>query len=102
MLCGHSFVTHSDTETVVHAWEEWGDDFLTELRGMFAFALLDLRERYAPAPLLLLARDRLGIKPLYCTPTPEGFTFASEVRVLLASGVVRICMSGDWWCHYIV
>src|SRR6266436_5863736 len=68
-LCGHRFATQSDTETVVHAWEEWGDDSLAELRGMFALALLDLRERYAPAPLLFLARDPLGIKPLYYTQT---------------------------------
>ena len=85
-LCGHRFATQTDTEVLVHAWEEWGEDALNELRGMFAFALLDLRERYATAPILFLARDPLGIKPLYYTQNAEGFAFASEVRALLASG----------------
>src|SRR5256885_8629862 len=102
MLCGHHFVTQSDTEILVHAWEEWGDDFLAELRGMFAFALLDLRARYAPAPLLLLARDPLGIKPLYYTQTPEGFAFASEVRALLASGAVPQRLSQDAVTAYLL
>ncbi len=79
-LLGHRFATQSDTEILVHAWEEWGEECLTELRGMFAFALLDLRGRFATAPLLFLARDPLGIKPLYYTQTAEGFAFASEVR----------------------
>ena len=71
----------------MHAWEEWGEDCLDELRGMFAFALLDLRKRYAVSPLLFLARDPMGIKPLYYTQTADGFAFASEVRALLAAPV---------------
>ena len=87
---GHTFATQGDTEVLVHAWEEWGEDCLPELRGMFAFALLDLRKRYATSPLLFLARDPLGIKPLYYTQTADGFVFASEVRALLARGDVNV------------
>src|SRR5262249_35269968 len=101
-LCGHRFATQSDTEMLVHAWEEWGEDALNELRGMFAFALLDLRERYATAPILFLARDPLGIKPLYYTQTPEGFAFASEVRSLLAAGVAPRRLSKDALTSYLL
>jgi asparagine synthase (glutamine-hydrolysing) len=95
ILCGHRFTTQSDTEVLVHAWEEWGEDFLPELRGMFAIALLDLRERYATTPLLFLARDPLGIKPLYYTQTAEEFAFASEVRALVSSGAAARRLSQD-------
>src|SRR5258708_7981523 len=101
-LCGHRFVTQSDTEILVHAWEEWGEDSLTELRGMFAFALLDLRGRHATAPILFLARDPLGIKPLYYTQTPERIAFASEVRALLASGAVPKRVSQDAVTAYLL
>ncbi|MGB7283704.1 MAG: asparagine synthase (glutamine-hydrolyzing) [Candidatus Acidiferrum sp.] len=101
-LFGHRFATQSDTEILVHAWEEWGEECLTELRGMFAFALLDLRGRFATAPLLFLARDPLGIKPLYYTQTPEGFAFASEVRALLASGTVTKQISQDALTSYML
>lgn len=101
-LCGHRFATKSDTEILVHAWEEWGEDALDELRGMFAFALLDLRQRYATAPILFLARDPLGIKPLYYTQSPDGFAFASEVRALLASGTVAKKLSQDALTSYLL
>jgi asparagine synthase (glutamine-hydrolysing) len=99
---GHRFTTQSDTEILVHGWEEWGEDCLNELRGMFAFALLDLRKHYATAPLLFLARDPLGIKPLYYAQTADGFAFASEVRALLASGMVPKQLSQDALTAYLL
>jgi asparagine synthase (glutamine-hydrolysing) len=100
--CGHKFGTQSDTEVLVHAWEEWGEDCLTELRGMFAFALLDLRQRFAISPILFLARDPLGIKPLYYTQTAEGFAFASEVRALLAADRSLGTLSQDALTSYLL
>ncbi len=75
---GHTFRTHSDTETIVHAYEEYGARCVEQFRGMFAFALWDRRARK-----LLLARDRLGIKPLYYFYGPNFFAFGSEIKALL-------------------
>jgi asparagine synthase (glutamine-hydrolysing) len=76
---GHAFKTKSDTETIVHAYEEWGVDFIHRFRGMFAFALWDKR-----AETLLLYRDRVGVKPLYYTLTPGGtLVFGSELKTIL-------------------
>ncbi len=100
ILFGHRFSTQSDTEILVHAWEEWGEDCLEELRGMFALALLDLRKRYATAPLLFLARDPLGIKPLYYTQTSDGFAFASEIRALVAGKMAAKTLSQDALTSY--
>lgn len=82
---GHRFRTRSDTEAIVHAYEEWGDAALEHLRGMFGLAIYDRRPGRRR---LLLARDRLGIKPLYYTRVDGLLLFASEVRALLASGAV--------------
>ena len=77
---GHLFHTASDTEVIVHAWEEWGEGCVPRFRGMFAFALWDERQR-----TLFLARDRLGIKPLHYAILPNGqLLFASELKGLLA------------------
>src|SRR5215472_16399349 len=97
---GHAFRTHSDTEAIVHAYEEWGEACVRELRGMFAFAVWDAREFGASGDgtrksRVFLARDRLGIKPLYYTIVDGAFLFSSEVRSLLASGLIRPCLSPD-------
>jgi asparagine synthase (glutamine-hydrolysing) len=74
---GHTFRTRCDTEVLVHAYEEWGDEFAKRLRGMFAVAIWDERRER-----LLLARDPFGIKPLYYRLSAEGLEFASELRAL--------------------
>jgi asparagine synthase (glutamine-hydrolysing) len=82
---GHRFRTHSDTEVVVHAWEEWGEACLQRFRGMFAFALWDERQE-----TLFLARDRLGKKPLYYARLADGrVIFGSELKALLACPDLR-------------
>ncbi len=80
---GHRYRTRCDTETIVHAYEQWGDDCVHHLRGMFAFAIWDQRRRR-----LLLARDRLGVKPLYWALAGGTLLFGSEIKALLASGLV--------------
>jgi asparagine synthase (glutamine-hydrolysing) len=75
---GHVFKTRSDTEVIVHAYEEWGLEFADRLNGMFACAVLDGRTRN-----IVLARDHLGIKPLYFTSIGSQFIFASEIKALM-------------------
>jgi asparagine synthase (glutamine-hydrolysing) len=76
---GHTFRTHCDTEVIVHAWEQWGEDCVQRLRGMFAFAIWDRNQQ-----VLFVARDRLGIKPLHYAVLPDGmFAFGSELKTLL-------------------
>ncbi|QPJ65310.1 MAG: asparagine synthase (glutamine-hydrolyzing) [Candidatus Nitrohelix vancouverensis] len=75
---GHNFRTETDTETILHAFEEYGEQCVDRFNGMFAFAIWNLKNKS-----LFVARDRLGIKPLYIAPLHNGFAFASEAKVLL-------------------
>jgi asparagine synthase (glutamine-hydrolysing) len=87
---GHHFRTRSDTEVVLRAYLQWGDAFVERLNGMFAFGLWDtVRER------LVLARDRMGVKPLYYYGTPAGIVFGSEPKALLAHRLVPTGMDAD-------
>ncbi|NLG65401.1 MAG: asparagine synthase (glutamine-hydrolyzing), partial [Actinobacteria bacterium] len=76
---GHRFRTRTDTEVLLHGYQEWGEDLVSRLSGMFAFALLD-----RPNQRLLLARDRLGKKPLYTAVTPSRFVFGTSVKCIVA------------------
>src|ERR1035441_8075496 len=80
---GHQFHSTTDTEVVLHLYQEDGERCVEKLRGMFAFAIWDIR-----AQKLFLARDRLGIKPLYLYRSANQLVFASEIKTLLASGLV--------------
>jgi asparagine synthase (glutamine-hydrolysing) len=84
----HTFRTGSDCETVLHLYEERGAECVRELRGMFAFAVLDRQKG-----TLVLGRDRLGEKPLYYSAEPGHFVFASELKALLSSGIVPFRLS---------
>jgi asparagine synthase (glutamine-hydrolysing) len=81
---GHRFHSRTDTEVVLHAYEEWGPDCLDRFNGMFAFAIWDTRRRR-----LFLARDRFGIKPLYYAVHDGRFVFASEIKAILQTGLPR-------------
>jgi asparagine synthase (glutamine-hydrolysing) len=76
---GHRFKTHSDTEILVHLYEQYGDGFVARLEGMYGFALWDVKRQR-----LIVARDRLGIKPVYYWQFPGGLAFASEIKALTA------------------
>jgi asparagine synthase (glutamine-hydrolysing) len=80
---GHVFRSQSDTEVIIHAYEEFGPECVKELRGMFAFAIWDAKRRR-----LFVARDRVGIKPLYFCQTDSAFYFASELKAILADPAV--------------
>jgi asparagine synthase (glutamine-hydrolysing) len=88
--CGHEFQTRTDSETIVHLYEEAGTELVDDLNGMFAFALWDGRRQR-----LFVARDRLGVKPLYYVWDGTTFAFASEVRALVAGRFVRPALDAD-------
>ncbi|HWW19819.1 MAG TPA: asparagine synthase (glutamine-hydrolyzing) [Steroidobacteraceae bacterium] len=90
IAAGHRFATHSDTEVIIHLWEQYGTEFAERLNGMFAVAIWDLRARK-----LLLARDHVGIKPLYYARGSDSFVFGSEVKALLACGRVGSTLEID-------
>lgn len=93
---GHRFRTQSDTEVIVHAYETWGDDCVRRLQGMFAFAVIELPGgSNRPPARVFLARDRLGIKPLYYAVANGNFCFASEIRAIVASGLVQPSLSSE-------
>jgi asparagine synthase (glutamine-hydrolysing) len=81
---GHRFITASDTEVVLHAYLQWGEDFAERLNGMYAFALWDTQ-----AEQLLLVRDRMGIKPLYYAETEDGLLFGSEPKAIFAHPLIE-------------
>lgn len=76
---GHHFQSHSDSEVILHGYEAWGEELLYRLRGMFAFAVFDLKKK-----ICLLGRDPLGIKPLHYLKLNNGFAFASEIKAFLS------------------
>ena len=82
---GHTFRTQSDTEVIVHGYEQYGEPFLTKINGMFAIALWD-----SPKKKLILARDRMGIKPLYYAVKGDTLLFASEMKAILQAAIERI------------
>lgn len=95
---GHRFKTGSDCEVILHLYEEYGRACVEHLRGMFAFALWDQKRQR-----LILARDRMGEKPLYIFQTPELFLFASELKALMRSGVIPFDLDPcaiDLYFHY--
>jgi asparagine synthase (glutamine-hydrolysing) len=92
---GHRFTTETDTEAIVHLYEDLGEACFAELRGMFAIALWDARERK-----LLLARDRVGKKPLFYGSVGKRFFFGSELKALLAAGEVSRAVDPEAVCDY--
>jgi asparagine synthase (glutamine-hydrolysing) len=93
---GHRFKTRSDTETIVHAYEEYGIKCLQKLRGMFAFALWDCRKK-----LLFIARDRIGKKPLYYCAKDSKFIFASELKAILQDKRIQRTLNPEALVDYL-
>ncbi len=94
---GHQFKTNSDTEVIIHGYEEWGTEIVNKLKGMFAFGLLDLKR-----DKLILVRDRFGIKPLYYTNFDGQFVFASELKAIVAHREVKREMDMSAFADYFV
>ena len=93
---GHTYHSHTDTETLIHAYEEWGINFLDKLEGMFAIALFDAKKNE-----LYLVRDRIGIKPLYFSLQHEALSFASEIKALWQLPWIRKEISHLAYYHYL-
>jgi asparagine synthase (glutamine-hydrolysing) len=93
---GHRFRTRCDTEVIVHAWEQWGEEMVARFNGMFAIALFDERTE-----TLVLVRDRLGVKPLVYALLPDGLVFASETKALLADPEVADDLDPDALVEYL-
>lgn len=87
---GHHFSGHSDTEVVLHAYMQWGEDCLLKMNGIFAFAVWEKRKKR-----LFVARDRMGVKPLFYILHRGGFLFASEIKTLLQYPTVEACLDAD-------
>jgi asparagine synthase (glutamine-hydrolysing) len=94
---GHVWKTdHSDTEVIIHAYEQWGMDFLEKLRGMFAIAIWDKKKRE-----LMLVRDRIGIKPLYYSINKNRLIFASEIKAILMDPIQERKVDEEAFFHYL-
>lgn len=93
---GHQFRSKSDTEVIIHAYEQWGTDCLQRFRGMFSFAIWDNNKKQ-----LFFARDRLGIKPFYYTTHNQQFYFASEIKAILVNSQIPRAMDEEAFFHYL-
>jgi asparagine synthase (glutamine-hydrolysing) len=93
---GHEFATDSDTETIVHGYEEWNESVFSYLRGMFSIALYDSEKK-----IIFLARDRLGIKPLFFYKTSDVLIFGSEPKVILASKYYKFKINNNALASYL-
>ena len=87
---GHAFVTHSDTEVVLHSYAQWGPECLLKMNGIFAFGIWESRKRR-----MFLARDRIGVKPLFYSLSGEGLLFASEIKTILAHPSQRAALDAE-------
>lgn len=96
MSKGHQFRTHSDTETIIHAFEEYGEKCVHRFNGMFGFAIWNARDQR-----LFIARDRLGVKPVYYYWDGQTLVFASEIKAILASGLVERRLDEQALWHYL-